>query len=167
MKKFIKNNIKIFVTIIICAIFFTSITAYAVTQYYARDISFTPSKDNQDKGFNVTNVEEALNMLYDKIQTDNIDISTTYYRYDTSTSLTLNKAAEKYIVFGYSYGTQYWSGGKITSVENGTYKLLNDYSLSPHLFLIYEITPLDKNEVITINTESKTGSIFVVPINEI
>lgn len=65
MKKFVKNNLKVFISVVITAIICTSGTVYAVSQYYAENISFTPSKENQEKGFTATNVEEALNNLYD------------------------------------------------------------------------------------------------------
>lgn len=65
VKLFIKNNIKIFATILITTIVVGSISVYAATQYLAHDISFTPSQANQEKGFNATNVNEALDQLYE------------------------------------------------------------------------------------------------------
>ena len=49
----IKNNIKIIITIIICGIFFTGVTGYAVSQFYAKDIRFvsTNSNWNVDKDY--------------------------------------------------------------------------------------------------------------------
>ena len=55
-----KNNIKIIITIIICSIFFTGVTGYAVSQFYAKDIRFVSTNSN----WNVDNVEDALNDLY-------------------------------------------------------------------------------------------------------
>lgn len=71
MKKFIKNNIKVFVTIIISGIVFSGISVYAASQYFARDISFTPTNENfkKENGEPIRNVEEALNEIY-KINTE-------------------------------------------------------------------------------------------------
>ena len=60
MKRFIAANIKLLITIIICAILFTGVGVYATTKYLAKDISYTPSNQN----FEVTNVDDALNELY-------------------------------------------------------------------------------------------------------
>lgn len=66
MKKFIKNNLKIFLTIIITAIIIGSVSVYAASQYFARDISFTPTNENfkKENGETINNVEDALNTLY-------------------------------------------------------------------------------------------------------
>ena len=64
MKKIIKNNLRFFIAILITLIISISGTVYAVTQYYANQISFTPSQENQENGFTATNVEDALNELY-------------------------------------------------------------------------------------------------------
>ena len=61
MKQFIKNNLKVFVIVVITAILFTGIGVYAANTYLAHDISYTPSNEN----FEVSNVEDALNELYD------------------------------------------------------------------------------------------------------
>ena len=60
MKRFIKNNLKVFVSIIISGIIFGGIGVYAANTYLAHDISYTPSNEN----FEVSNVEDALNELY-------------------------------------------------------------------------------------------------------
>lgn len=49
---------------ILTAILFCGIGVAAGTQFLAKDVSFTPSKENQDKGWEVNNVEDALNDLY-------------------------------------------------------------------------------------------------------
>ena len=64
MKQFIKNNLKVFVIVVITAILFTGIGVYAANTYLAHDISYTPSNEN----FDVNNVEDALNELYDKTE---------------------------------------------------------------------------------------------------
>lgn len=46
MKKFIKNNLKVCVTVIISGIVFTGIGVYAASKYFAKDINFTPSNEN-------------------------------------------------------------------------------------------------------------------------
>lgn len=60
MKKFIKNNLKICLTIIITSIVCIGGTVYASVKYFANDISFTPKNSN----WNVKNVGEALDALY-------------------------------------------------------------------------------------------------------
>lgn len=72
MKRFIKNNIKVFFAILITTIIIGSVSVYATSQYFATQIGFTPSPENQGKGFTATNVEEALNQLYDKSARDPI-----------------------------------------------------------------------------------------------
>lgn len=67
--KFIKNNIKIFIIIIITAILCSSISVYATYSYLAKDVSYIPSNDE----FKVDNVEDALNELYELKKTSNID----------------------------------------------------------------------------------------------
>ena len=61
MKKFIKNNLKVFVAVVISGIVFGGIGVYAANTYLAHDISYTPSNEN----FDANNVEDALNELYD------------------------------------------------------------------------------------------------------
>ncbi len=57
-----KNNVKLFVGIIIGALISGSIV-YAVTLIDSKDVTYTPSDNN----FEVTNVEGALNTLYNKL----------------------------------------------------------------------------------------------------
>ena len=66
MKRFIKNNLKVFVTLIISGIVFTGIGVYAASQYFAKDITFTPTNENfkKENGELIDNVEDALNELY-------------------------------------------------------------------------------------------------------
>lgn len=66
MERFIKNNLKVFITMIITTIIVGSVSVYAASQYFAKDISFTPSDTNKENGFTATNVENALNQLYEK-----------------------------------------------------------------------------------------------------
>lgn len=60
MKQFLKNNLKVFVAVVLSGVLFTGIGVYATTQYLAKDITFTPNNEK----FEVTNVEDALNYLY-------------------------------------------------------------------------------------------------------
>ena len=60
MKRIIKNNLRVVIAIIITAIVCISTTAYAAYNYYAKDISFTPSNES----WKVENVEDAINDLY-------------------------------------------------------------------------------------------------------
>ena len=66
MKNFIKNNLKVFVAVIISGIIFTGIGVYAASQYFAKDISFTPTNENfkKENGESINNVEDALNELF-------------------------------------------------------------------------------------------------------
>ena len=68
MRRFIKNNLKVFVAVIISGIVFTGIGVYAASQYLARDISFTPTNENfkKENGESIDNVEDALNELYNQ-----------------------------------------------------------------------------------------------------
>ena len=68
MKNFIKNNLKVFVTLVISGIVFTGIGVYAASQYFAKDITFTPINENfkKENGEAIDNVEDALNELYKK-----------------------------------------------------------------------------------------------------
>lgn len=56
MKRMIKHNICGFILGVICC----SMTVYAAYNYFASEVSYTPS----DKNWNVNSVEEALNELY-------------------------------------------------------------------------------------------------------
>ena len=71
MKKFIKNNIKVFIATIISGIIFGGVGVYATSQHFAKDISFTPTNENfkKENGESITNVEDALNELYDRKNT--------------------------------------------------------------------------------------------------
>lgn len=62
MKKLLDKRIVI--TFMVTAIIFSGIGVVAGTQFFAKDVVFTPSKENQDKGWEVNNVEDALNDLY-------------------------------------------------------------------------------------------------------
>lgn len=72
MKKFIKNNIKVFIATIISGIIFGGVGVYATSQYFAKDISFTPTNENfkKENGELVDNVEDAINSLYNNIESD-------------------------------------------------------------------------------------------------
>lgn len=56
-----KSDLKIILSFLI-GILFSGITVYAATTYLSRDVSFTPSDEN----WKVSNVEDALNDLYEK-----------------------------------------------------------------------------------------------------
>jgi len=59
MKKILKNSI---LTFVLGAIIFSGITAYAAGRYYANQVEYEPSNPN----FNVDNMADALDELYDK-----------------------------------------------------------------------------------------------------
>ena len=67
--KFLKNNSKLIVGFIVGVIVASSITVFAYS-YFANQVSYTT-----DNNSNVTNVSEALNDLYSKINTN----ETKYY----------------------------------------------------------------------------------------
>lgn len=60
MRRFLKNNFKVLIAIIITAIVSSSITGVIAYNISARDITYTPS----DKNINIDNVESAINDLY-------------------------------------------------------------------------------------------------------
>lgn len=60
--KIIKKNFKFIMVFFVSGIFFTSVSVYAALTYLAKDITYVP----KNKDFKATNVEEALNILYDK-----------------------------------------------------------------------------------------------------
>ena len=112
MKKFIKNNVKVIVAIIVTAVLCVSGTVYATTKYLSSDVTY---KD--------TTVENALNDLYEK----SIKNITFYGRVagaisetgaSVSTSLTKNIEKGKYLIV-YSRGNRNEkAAGDIHSVEN-------------------------------------------------
>lgn len=61
MKKKIKANFKIIITIVITSIICISTTVYASYKYFAKDIGFTPKNEN----WQVDNLEDAVNDLYE------------------------------------------------------------------------------------------------------
>lgn len=79
--KFIKNNIKILIIIIITAILFSGLSIYATYTYLAKDIIYIPDNSN----FKVNNVEDALNELYESVKTNISGLDTSKLLY-TSTS---------------------------------------------------------------------------------
>ena len=80
MKQFIKNNIKTFITVLITTIIVGSISVYAASQYFAKDITFTPTNENfkKENGEPVNNVEDALNELYKTQNDDFVNFSVVY-----------------------------------------------------------------------------------------
>lgn len=99
MKKFMKRNIKVIVAVIITTLIVGTGTVYATYSYLASNISFTPT----DSSWEVTNVEDALNDLYDKTYDINFDdfvftdsSSFSYRLPNRQTSIELTKG--KYII---------------------------------------------------------------------
>ena len=76
MKNFIKNNLKVFVSIFVTTIIVGSVSVYAASQYFAKDINFTPTNENfkKENGEAITNVEDALNELYTTISKDVLNV---------------------------------------------------------------------------------------------
>lgn len=75
--------IKIVIIIIITAILFSSISAYATYNYLAKDISYTPSNSE----FEVDNVEDALNELYKSKISSNINFENAELLYSKNVGL--------------------------------------------------------------------------------
>lgn len=77
MKNFIKNNLKVFVSIFVTTIIVGSVSVYAASQYFAKDITFTPTNENfkKENGESIDNVEDALNELYKKNINKNSDVT--------------------------------------------------------------------------------------------
>lgn len=59
MKKFLKENLKVVIAIVVTAILVSGITTVFAYSLMANDVSFTP----RDSGWNVTNAGDALNDL--------------------------------------------------------------------------------------------------------
>lgn len=70
MREFIKNNLKVFVAVIITTIIVGSISVYADSQYLSKDIIFTPNNENfkKENGESIENVDDALDELYKKTE---------------------------------------------------------------------------------------------------
>ena len=97
--KILKNNIKLMIGIIIGALC-SAITVYASTQYLANEVSYTPSDEN----WKVTNVEAALNELYDREKHSNpLLVGSGSTRYSSSvttpTIITAHKLKEEGIPY--------------------------------------------------------------------
>ena len=96
MKKFIRNNIFGF---ILGGLIFGGIGIYAVS-YYAKDVTYTPG----DKTWEVSNVEEALNSLYEnKSSSSNLTyiteaIKVIYNNSTVSSTITTTKEIKKGII---------------------------------------------------------------------
>ena len=117
-----KKEIIIF---ILGGIFFSCITAYAAYKYNASEIGYEPENEN----FDVENVEEAINYLYDKYQKDmELTLGETYemggYEW-----IAAEKIVGGYVMqsTGMTAGT--WPGYKLTGNYGGTksYGNANNY----------------------------------------
>ena len=64
MKKFIKNNLKVVVAVLVTAIIFTGVGAYAANIQASR-VAYEP----EDEDWEVSDVNSALNYLYSKVGT--------------------------------------------------------------------------------------------------
>ena len=102
MKKFIKNNLKVFITILITAIICISGTVYAAIKIQASEI-----------GYNDTTVDQALNDLYttsNRFNSINISFSSVSY------SNTINSQAN----FNFDEFANYYKYFKINSLTTNT-----------------------------------------------
>lgn len=93
MNKFLKNNLKVFVAVVISGIIFGGIGVYAASQYFAKDISFTPSdeKFKKENGEPIDNVEDALNELYKINGSDSNKYNCISGTFDASVCMTNDK----------------------------------------------------------------------------
>ena len=125
MKRFIKNNLKVFVTMIITTIIVGSVSVYAASQYFAKDISFKPTNENfkKENGESIDNVEDALNELYKKTSSNKEDSCNTNliglvwnYNYYGSEDIFVPPCSGKYKVE--TWGAQ---GGNYDNTYRGGY----------------------------------------------
>lgn len=117
MKRFIEDNKKLFLGLVIGFIF-SGVTVYAATQCLATDITFIPNNSE----WNVSNVNEALNYLYieeNKEIFEKLDLNVTANGYagdkllGMSTSVDLDKG--NYLIFGaMSYTSPQTTGTNFT-----------------------------------------------------
>ncbi|HOB26117.1 MAG TPA: hypothetical protein PKG93_03120 [Bacilli bacterium] len=140
------KNLKIFIVIIVTIIISVSSTAYAMAQFYANQISYTPSATNKEQGVSATNVADALDELYtssaniaNKI---NGQIQTKYYmgNRENGKQISLNLTKGNYYVYvtdSHSWGnnTIYNYNGvanyQTIKSDNFTCQLLNGYYTKP------------------------------------
>ena len=170
MKNFIKNNLKVFVTLVISGIVFTGIGVYAASQYFARDISFTPTNENfkKENGEAITNVEDALNELYNNIDSNIQIIYQKSYLGDGITfSYKLDKNYKKIIVQGDCRAADkdiYFNIISPTSFtkeyDSGTGVVMDN---SWDITIVYSALNLKKDEVIQIKGRYK-GNIIIYGI---
>lgn len=146
MKGFIKNNIKVFVAVIISGIIFGGIGVYAASQYLAREIHFTPLNENftKENGEAIDNVEDALNELYNISNFDftNNDTKVAYYMGNRTNGKTVSLSLEKGKYFVFVVNSHSWANSEkfnnkgdanylILNVTNGSCNFIKGYYVSP------------------------------------
>ena len=108
---FMKKNYVLVIGIII-GVLFSGVTVYAAVQYLSKDVTFTPSNSN----WNVSNVEDALNHLYEQSDVSNILINQPWnfdYRGSEQTFIVPTSGYYKLETWGAqggSYNTTYYGG---------------------------------------------------------
>lgn len=115
-----KNNIKIIASILITMIISISGTAFAENLLYnASEVSFTASKSNQEKGFDATTVDGALNQIYGKLRKPN---SSVFTNWKTASNWNTNTLISNPIINENDF--IYDSSNKIVTVtESGNYEI--------------------------------------------
>ena len=127
MKKFIKNNLLGF----ILGVLVSGGVVYAATLIDSKDVTYTPS----DSSFDVSNVESALDDLYDKVG-NKFDMSNAELIYfggvgATGNNIVFSKDYSYVIVTG-SYAGGGWPNyrdGYITSATMSTSEYTSEYTL--------------------------------------
>ena len=126
MKRFIKNNIKVFAAVIISGIVFTGIGVYAASVYLAKDINFTPTNENfkKENGEVITNVEDALNELYKYQRSDFIEV-------EGAVDISLSSLYQNNAHLSYDGKYCYLSASFISAIPGNNYKLIIDDKYYP------------------------------------
>lgn len=126
MKKFIKNNIKIFLIVLITTIIVGNISVYAASQYFAKDITFTPTNENfkKENGEPIDNVEDALNELYKYQRSDFIEV-------EGAVDISLSSLYQNNAHLSYDGKYCYLSASLISAIPGNNYKLIIDDKYYP------------------------------------
>lgn len=166
-----KNSVKIFLSIIISGLVFSSISVYAVYRIHARDVSFTPDR----KDWQVDNVSSALDELYLSerpklkiLNKQNEDYHPKQNIYSGYKEYTSTVDSELLIILTLNYSGYYENVTyNLTSTnENFSYSLLdmstnntitNNHGSGTATYVI-KTSKVNKDEKITIHYSSTPGS---------
>lgn len=143
MKKFIKNNIKVIIAVIISGVVFTTVGVYAASQILAKDISFTPKNENWE----VDNLEDAINDLYNNSDS-NIKINVTHIYTELKQSVNYTHTFEEDGI--YAVGVLNGSYSKTVSITTDSEVLLNDYYVPGNRISAFEILDAKAGDTVTL-----------------